>query len=224
MEIEKTKKGGVENKLDSFIGKYRKPILAIGIVLVVVIIALCIAVVMIQRSTDSKFDTLVDVEALYTGLGSLDPESQEYADAYAGFTAAADALIASAGLDSYPGAKARLMEADAAFANMDYAEAASMYAEISAAQSGTYLAALCQMNEAACYENLGDQERALELYTMVRDGNSTFGTKASFSIGRIYAAMGNDALAEAEFATLADSGIQSEYARMAEAYLINYAD
>ena len=58
-----------------------------------------------------------------------------------------------------------------------------------------------------------------------------FAPKAMFSMGRLYVAMGEMELAEAEFETLtglylapANGGSPSEYARMAEAYLINFAE
>ena len=79
-----------------------------------------------------------------------------------------------------------------------------------------------------------DNATALELYRSVLDtygDNSAYAPKAMFSIGRIYDAQGETALAQAEFETLTglylvpeNGGTPSEYARMAEAYLINYAD
>ncbi len=235
MDLEKnTKNGKVEDKLNSFIGRNSKAILAIGIALVVIIIALCVALVVVQDSTNRKFDAMASLEKDYQSLIALDSSSDEYASSSAAFQQAAESLIADSGLDEYPGAKAMYLLADLAYGEQDYQAAADYYAQIAAAQGATYLASLCNMNEAACYENLGDQEAALQLYRHVVDtyGDSgVFAPKAMFSIGRIYDAQGNADLAQAEFETLTglylvpeNGGTPSEYARMAEAYLINYAD
>lgn len=234
MDIDTTKNKKVEDKLNSFIGRNSKVILTIGIVLVVIIVALCIALVTVQNRTNSRFDAMASLESQYNALLQMDPESSEYSDGLSTFQTSANDLVSSAGLDTYPGAKAMYLLADLAYADQDYQTAADYYAQIAQAQSDTYLAPLCLMNEAACYENLQDNETALELYRSVLDtyGESgAYAPKAMFSIGRIYDAQGETALAQAEFETLTglylvpeNGGTPSEYARMAEAYLINYAD
>ena len=234
MDIDTTKNKKVEDKLKSFIGRNSKVILAIGIVLVVIIIALCIAVATIQNTANSRFNAVAGLESQYNTILQMDPESAEYTENTASFTASAEELIASAGLDSYPGAKAMYLLADLAYRDQDYQTAADYYEQIAQAQSETYLAPLCLMNEAACYENLQDNATALDLYRTVVDTygeDGAYAPKAMFSIGRIYDAQGETALAQAEFETLTglylvpeNGGAPSEYARMAEAYLINYAD
>lgn len=235
MDKEKIAKNGkVEDKLNSFIGRNSKLFLVIGIVLVVVIIALCIAVVTVQKTNNSRFDAMAALEGDYNALLAMDPESTEYADSLSAFSASADELVASAGLDSYPGAKAMYLLAEAAFMDQDYQSAADYYTQIAEAQGSTYFGPLCMMNAAACYENLGDDSTALELYRSVIDTYGDYGIyapKAMFSIGRIYDVQGETALAQAEFETLTglylvpdNGGVPSEYARMAEAYLINYAE
>ena len=101
---------------------------------------------------------------------------------------------------------------------------------MAAAQSETYLGQLALMNEAASYENLGNQERALELYNEVFDTygqTSPYAPKALFNAARLYEALGDTDLARATYEQLTglylspDNGGQpSEYARMAEAYLV----
>lgn len=228
------KNAKVEDRLNSFIGRNSKLVIGIGIVLIVVIIAICIAFAVVQKTTNERFDAVAALESEYTTLLVMDPESTEYADSTATFRASAEELIASAGLDSYPGAKAAYLLAELSYMDQDYQGAASYYAQIAEAQSGTYLGPLCLMNEAACYENMNDSETALELYRNVVDtygDDGAYAPKAMFSIGRIYDAMGETALAQAEFETLTglylipeNGGVPSEYARMAEAYLINYAE
>ena len=206
MDKEKNSKNEkVEDKLNSFIGKNKKLFLGIGIALVAVIIVLCVALAMVQKSTNARFDALAALEGQHGDLVAMGPSADGYADAEAAFTAEGD-----------------------------YQSAADMYAQIASAQSGTYLGPLCLMNEAACYENLGDSDTALGLYRQVVDtygDHSAQAPKAMFSIGRIYDAQGQTDLAQAEFETLtglylvsSNGAMPSEYARMAQAYLINYAD
>ncbi|MBO8436305.1 MAG: hypothetical protein IAA97_04945 [Spirochaetes bacterium] len=232
MDIEKnTKNKGVEDKLNSFMSKHAKPIIAIFVVVIVLLIAACIAVVTIQNSKNAAFDAVADLESQFTAMNSMDPESAEYSEALAAFQADADALAAD-GTSEYPGAKATMLLGDLAFQDMDWQSAADYYAAVAEGQSGTYLAQLALMNEAACYENLDQSDIALGLYNEVLDtygDKGVFAPKAMFSVGRIYAEQGEAALAEAEFQNLTglylvpgNGAMPSEYARMAEAYLINY--
>ena len=106
MEKEKNLTGSqrVENKLDSFIGKNRKILLIVGIVVLVAVIAVCVAVGVVQSNTEKKFNALAELEGQYETIASLDSTSAEYSDSVAAFTTAADSLISSASLNSYPGA------------------------------------------------------------------------------------------------------------------------
>ena len=220
----------VEHKLNDFLAKYQRLVIIVAVAIVVVIIAVCVAVSVVQSNVDSKFNALADLEGQFETFYGMDSESDEYAAASSEFHADADALIASAGLDSYPGAKAALLVGDLAFNNGDYQAAADSYASVAAEQGDTYLGALAMMNEAAAYENLGDHTLALELYNSVFDTfgqDSPYAPKALFNVGRIYAEQGNTELARAAFQQLTglylipeNGGQASEYAMMADAYLV----
>ena len=236
MEKEKNLTGSerVENKLNAFFGKNRKVLLIVGIVILAVIVGLCIGLGVAQSSTEKKFNALSELETQYADISAMDETSSEYSSGVSAFNAAADELISSSSLDKYPGAKATLLKADLAFSSGDYSVAADGYLSVKDAQADSYLASLAAMNAAACYENLGDNMTALSLYNEVIDrfgDNGVFAPKAMFAIGRLYDAMGETELARAEFETLTglylnpeNGGNPSEYARMAEAYLINYAE
>ena len=220
----------MESKLSDFLTRYQRLIIVAAIAIVVVIIAVCIAVSVMQGNADRKFNALADLEAQYASFYSLDSESEAYAAASDSFQSSADALIASSGLDSYPGAKAALLVGDLAFTREDYQAAADSYASVATAQRDSYLGQLAMMNEAASYENLGDQTLALELYNEVFDTygeDSPFAPKALFNAGRLYVELGDAELAKATFEQLTglylapeNGGQASEYARMAEAYLV----
>ena len=228
-EVNLTASQKISDKLNSFIGAHAKMIIGVFAVVIILVIVLAVALTMSQNASEKKFNGLADLETEYSSLSVMSSEDEGYQNAAASFRTAAEALIASSSLDEYPGAKAELMLADIAYAEENYQEAADMYRAVADAQSDTYLGELAIMNEAACYDNLGNQAKALELYNYVFDTygtDSAYAPKALFNAGRLYEAMGETDLAKASFEQLTglylvtDTGAVSEYARLAESHLI----
>ena len=228
-EVNLTASQKISSKLNDFIGRHAKLLVAIAALVIVLIIVLAVALTMMQSASEKKFNDLLDLEAQYSSLSLMSSDDEAYQSTADEFIKSADALIASSSLKEYPGAKAELLLADLAFSQENYQEAADHYRAVADAQSGSYLAEVAIMNEAACYDNLGDQAKALELYNYVFD---TFGTdsayapKALFNAGRLYEAMGDTELAKAAFEQLTglylmtESGTVSEYARLAQSHLV----
>ena len=228
-EVNLTTSQKISSKLNDFIGRHAKLLVAIAALVIVLIIVLAVALTMMQSASEKKFNDLLDLEAQYSSLSLMSSDDEAYQSTADEFIKSADALIASSSLKEYPGAKAELLLADLAFSQENYQEAADHYRAVADAQSGSYLAEVAIMNEAACYDNLGDQAKALELYNYVFD---TFGTdsayapKALFNAGRLYEAMGDTELAKASFEQLTglylmtESGTVSEYARLAQSHLV----
>ena len=228
-EVNLTASQKISDKLNGFIGAHAKLIVGIFVLIIVLVIVLAVALTMVQSVSDKKFNDLADLETQFSSLSVMSADDEAYQSTVDGFRTAAEALIASSSLDEYPGAKAELLLADLAFSQENYQEAADHYRAVADAQSGSYLAEVAIMNEAACYDNLGDQAKALELYNYVFD---TFGTdsayapKALFNAGRLYEAMGDTELAKASFEQLTglylmtESGTVSEYARLAQSHLV----
>lgn len=228
-EVNLTASQKISSKLNDFIGRHAKLLVAIAALVIVLIIVLAVALTMMQSASEKKFNDLLDLEAQYSSLSLMSSDDEAYQSTADEFIKSADALIASSSLKEYPGAKAELLLADLAFSQENYQEAADHYRAVADAQSGSYLAEVAIMNEAACYDNLGDQAKALELYNYVFD---TFGTdsayapKALFNAGRLYEAMGDTELAKASFEQLTglylmtESGTVSEYARLAQSHLV----
>lgn len=229
-EVNLTASQKISSKLNDFIGRHAKLLVAIAALVIVLIIVLAVALTMMQSASEKKFNDLLDLEAQYSSLSLMSSDDEAYQSTADEFIKSADALIASSSLKEYPGAKAELLLADLAFSQENYQEAADHYRAVADAQSGSYLAEVAIMNEAACYDNLGDQAKALELYNYVFD---TFGTdsayapKALFNAGRLYEAMGETELAKASFEQLTglylmtENGTVSEYARLAQSHLIS---
>lgn len=229
-EVNLTASQKISSKLNDFIGRHAKLLVAIAALVIVLIIVLAVALTVMQSASEKKFNSLLDLEAQYSSLSLMSADDEAYQSTADEFIKSADALIASSSLNEYPGAKAELLLADLAFSQENYQEAADHYRAVADAQSGSYLAEVAIMNEAACYDNLGDQAKALELYNYVFD---TFGTdsayapKALFNAGRLYEAMGETGLAKASFEQLTglylmtENGTVSEYARLAQSHLIS---
>ena len=229
-EVNLTASQKISSKLNDFIGRHAKLLVAIAALVIVLIIVLAVALTMMQSASEKKFNSLLDLEAQYSSLSLMSSDDEAYQSTADEFIKSADALIASSSLKEYPGAKAELLLADLAFSQENYQEAADHYRAVADAQSGSYLAEVAIMNEAACYDNLGNQAKALELYNYVFD---TFGTdsayapKALFNAGRLYEAMGDTELAKASFEQLTglylmtENGTVSEYARLAQSHLIS---
>ena len=229
-EVNLTASQKISDKLNSFIGAHAKMIIGIFAVVIILVIVLAVALTMSQNASEKKFNDLADLETEYSSLSVMSSEDEGYQNAAASFRTAAEALIASSSLDEYPGAKAELMLADIAYAEENYQEAADMYRAVADAQSDTYLGELAIMNEAACYDNLGNNTEALALYNRVFDtygDESAFAPKALYNAARIYEAEGNTDLAVATLEQLTGlyletaTGSASEYARLAEAHLIS---
>lgn len=228
-EVNLTASQKISSKLNDFIGRHAKLLVAIATLVIVLIIVLAVALTMMQSASEKKFNDLLDLEAQYSSLSLMSADDEAYQSTADEFIKSADALIASSSLKEYPGAKAELLLADLAFSQENYQEAADHYRAVADAQSRSYLAEVAIMNEAACYDNLGNQAKALELYNYVFD---TFGTdsayapKALFNAGRLYEAMGDTELAKASFEQLTglylmtESGTVSEYARLAQSHLV----
>lgn len=214
-----------ENKLENFLAKNIKKILAGVIVIAVVIIAVCVGVYLYQKNIDKSFDALLAAENQASVLTVLDQSSADYSSAKSAFLASADALTAK-GLDKYPGAKAELLKGDVYFTEGDFTSAAASYQKVAAAQSKTYLGSLAMMNAAACYEELGDDSSAFNLYEAVFNDYGTegaFASKALFNTARLYEARGNIELARATYEQLIGLYLNngSEYAKLAQAKLVS---
>ena len=217
------------NKVNNWIAKNSKMLIIVCAAVIVLLVAIIVAFSVASNSKDKKFNALAEIETSYNSLIVMDKESDDYKSAKDGFIADAEAFVSKNSIKDYPGAKATLLIADLAFDAEDYAKANELYGKVAEAQSNTYLGQLALMNQAACAENTDDNKTALDLYNKVFNTygqDSMFAPKALFGAARMYEATGNKDLAKATFEQLAglyantESGYSSEYARLAESYLM----
>lgn len=209
-------------KTNTWIEKNAK-FIAIGAgVVVVLLIALAVVFSQLDKKAEAKFAAIEEVASLYNNLFTLDPESDEYKAAVDEFKTAANDVLASSGLNEYPGAKAALLLGDYAFVeDNDYATALEYYNDVEEAQSKTYLSQLAAINAAACNENLGNIDAALDAYINLWDtygADGLYGSRALFNTARLYEAKGQMDLALATYEQLVGEyqDVSSEYAKLAK--------
>lgn len=220
-KLSKTEK--VMYSTDSFIQRNAKKIIGISIAIVVVVILVAVIAIVTDNNSEKTYAGLYDLESSYNNILVADKSSEEYATLLSSFYSDAETYAAENKIDSYEGAKARLMFADLKFDDGDYSTAYDTYMEIAAAHSDDYFAPLCLMNAAASAENMGNQDEALDLYTQVWDvygKDAPEAPKALFSQARIIEAQGDVELASSIYNQLADEFSSSYYSALAQAKLL----
>ena len=212
----------IANGANNWLAANGKLVGIIAGVVVIAIIALAVVFSQMDKKNQKQFSLIEEVASTYNELFSMDPASDEYATAVEDFKNCANELVEASGLKKYPGAKAALLLADYAYAeDKNYEEALELYNNVAEAQSKTYLAQVAKINAAACYENLGDVDAALEIYNDLWDEFGTdgvYGSRALFNTARIYESKGQTDLAIATYEQLLGEfeDVGSEYAKLAK--------
>lgn len=210
---------------DGWLAKNYKLVSIIAGVLVVAIIALAVLFSQLDKKSEAKFSAIDNVATLYNNLFTLDIDSDEYKTAVEEFKTAANDVLASSSLKEYPGAKAALLLGDYEFLEAkNYDAALGYYTSIESAQAKTYLSQVAAMNAAACNENLGNVDAALEAYNKLWDtygAEGIYGSRALFNSARIYESKGQMDLAKATYEQLIGEyqNVASEYANLAKSRL-----
>ncbi len=198
-------------KTNLWIGDHAKVLIGVGVAVIIALIALIIVFAVIGNRNDRRFDDLVALESSYSNIDEIGDEQ---------FITEAEAVVSDAGLKSYPGAKAALLIADVSYDNEDYDLALDWYSQVATAQADTYLYQVATINQAACYEMLGNNTEALNLYIALWDSfgvEGIYGSRVLFNTARLYEAEGNVELAMATYEQLVGeySDAQREYAALA---------
>ncbi len=214
-EVKLTSTEKFAQKTNLWIGNNAKLLIGIGIAIIVALVVLVVALTIVDKASEKKFDALSALEVSYSKLDEIGDDV---------FIKEAEALVSDAGLDSYPGAKAALLIGDVSFDNEDYKTALEWYEKVADSQSKTYLYQVAMIDAAAANEMLGNNSEALDQYNLLwetygKDG--LYGSRALFNAARLYEADGNLELAKATYEQLVGeySETQSEYASLAKTRL-----
>lgn len=219
-ELTKTEK--LAGSVEKFFSKNGKLIAIVAAVVLVIVIAIGIIVAVNSKNAEKRFTSIAKLDSQYSQLINMDNTSDEYKAAADAFISDANALISSS--KDYPAIKAKYLTGLYSFDSKNYAEAASIFEEVSVSANNTYLGSLALINGAAAYENAGNQAKALELYNKVWDTygkNAAESQKALFNVARIYEEKGDSELAKATYHQLVDEfGTTGEYGKLAASRII----
>lgn len=206
----------IEGSLNRFLGKNKKALIIVAIVVIVGLATLGIVLSVSQKNLQTQSNEIDQLEASYVELQAMGSDDEAYQETY-------DELVAGltdlAGKGSkYPSLKAEYLLGMVAFQDEEYQKAADSFLSVYTEADGNYLGSLALANAAAAAEELGDDSLALEYYTKIIDEfgfTAAESPKALFGQARLQEKSGNIELAKATFQQLADQFPTSEYAKLA---------
>lgn len=212
-----------ERKVNSFLATHIRPILWTSIAVIIILAIIGIYEANSNKTSVADFNKLYDAQIALSQAVAADKDTDSYE---ANVQAALDGVIALEDSKDYVGNKAKLVVANQYFADEKYQEALDLYNEVYAEVADkNYIGSIALSSAAATEEQLGNDDKALELSQTLLDtfGNlSAESAKAMFTIGRIYEKQGKNDLAKAQFQQLADQFPQSEYGKLAKNSLLRF--
>lgn len=206
-EVSKEEK--IISKINSFVTLNRKWILIGLSVVVVALLALIIVTSTVNKNKEKAFIRV----ASYSDQMAEMIESSDSA-AVNEFLANIEKEIKGS---SYKSVKAAYLLGQYYAAKEDWAKGSDYFMKAYNLNSKIYIATLSLYNAAVCYEEQGDTEKALSVYTQIADSDDIIlRSKAMFNVARINLQKGNKDLAVATFQQLIDMYPASEYSKIAE--------
>lgn len=208
-EEEHTTEQKLIDGISAFFEKNLKTILIALAAVAVVVVAVVVIVGSSSKSSDSAQIRIAEMEERYSELvAAEDPDWNSFETDLASMVKGS----------SYTSVKASYLLGLAHYEQEDYSSAKDAFHKAYELNSKIYLAPLALVNEAACYENLGDTATALDLYNRVFDDYNESGVaaKALFNVARIYLQQGNTQLAGTVFEQVATDYPNSEYGKLAK--------
>lgn len=169
-------------KVAGVISKYR--IVLITIIALAVAGLICLAVVNGINSKQNK----KDLEVIYTIEKELveDAAGMSEAELQAKYEKAIESLQPFTSKGGIVGARAEMLSADVLLRQKKFEAARDSYVSAAKKAKGSYITGLCYFNAAVACEELNDNEKALEYYTLAaNDKEFADPTHAWFSVGRI---------------------------------------
>ena len=211
-------------KTEGFFARNYRLLIIILVLIVVACVGVWIGTVIVGNSSTERANAVYQLESDYNALLLMDVNSSDYTTAASQFVSDAEAILADAGASGdYASLKTNyLLGLYYAFAE-DWATALSYFETVATDGQGTYFGSLALANAAACAENNGDQNQALQYYNQIWDDYGTDAPespKALFNAARIYEQTGDIELATATYNQLVDQFTSSEYSQLASARLI----
>ncbi|MGD9928331.1 MAG: tol-pal system YbgF family protein [Sphaerochaeta sp.] len=206
----------IEGSLNRFLGKNKKALIIVAIVVIVGLAILGIVFSVSQKNLQTQFNEIDLLEASYVELQAMGSDDEAYQETYDELVSGLTELAGKG--NKYPNLKAEYLLGMVAFQDKEYQKAVDSFISVYTEANGTYLGSLALANAAAAAEELGNDSLALEYYTKIIDEfgfTAAESPKALFGQARLQEKAGNTELAKATFQQLADQFPTSEYAKLA---------
>ncbi len=206
-----------EKKLESFMTRYRKPILISALVIVVAAIAVCVYVGIMDSNKKAGLAAVDSIEFTYTK--DFDSLKEEEIVARQGH--ALDELKAYMDKKGVVGVRANMLAAEIAFAKKDFVNGKDYWIAAAEADKKSYTSPFCYYNAGVCYEETGDTKTAAEYYQMAID-NPAFllVSRALFGLGRVREAEGNYSGAAEAYQKMVDEYGSDSWTNLAQTRLL----
>ncbi|MBO7637572.1 MAG: tetratricopeptide repeat protein [Treponema sp.] len=211
------KQENTSEKVENFMMRHRKPILIVGICILVAALAVCLFIGITDSIRKKALSVIDGIEYEYTkDLSNIDD---------AEFTKRQDTALE--GLKPYldktgfAGVRANLLTADIYFAKKDYSNSLNYYLKAAHAGEKFYTAPICYYNAGVCSEEVGNTADAIAYYQSAADfQNFTLASHALFNAARVNETLGNYAEAVALYQKLVDSYASDSWTNLAQSRLV----
>lgn len=206
------------SKLNSFMEKNRKGVIAIAAAVIVVLVAF-IVIISVSNSAKNKGIQAVDEITYELTNGSSKLEVEELKTRCETALEKIGPYTSKGGI---VGARANMLAADVSYILEKYTESADYWNAVAAKGKNTYLEPIAKFNLGVCYEDLNNIDAAAEAYKAAA-GNKDFVLKAhaKFSYGRVLEEQGKYAEAVAVYKDLNDILPNDTWAKLAKSRIIS---
>ena len=206
------------SKLSSFIEKNRKNIITVFVILVCLLAGYIVFAALNNKAKEKNLQALDEITYELTSKSS-DLEDSEVEARIATAIEKAAPIAKKGGI---AGARANMLCAELAFKQEKYDEAAAYWKAAASKSKKTYLAPIAYFNLAVCYENLGNNDLAVENYKLAANDESfVMRTHAMFSYGRLLETKGDFSAAAEVYTELNDKFAGNSWANLAKTRLIS---
>ena len=209
------------DKLGKWILKNRVALISVLVTLFLVAVICIVAFSVVNKNTEKKYEQLATIETNYVAsLTNIDISDDEKATKASEAIAAALEL-AEANTKNGVGVRAYMLAAEINYKNENFVEAAAAWENAAKANTKAYTAPLSLYNAAACYEEIGNIDAAIENIKKANEySNFSLKAKAIFDLGRLEETRGDYSAAVNYYNDLITNYSYDEWTKVAKSRVI----
>lgn len=206
----------VSEKVTNFLSNNRKILVCLFFVILVGFAVYFVTAHFINKSAEKNFALLAEIQQEYAD--SLSPDSEVSFDKEA-FLAKTEELASSS--SGFASAKTYQFAGDLYFEDANYEKAIDFYQLAANKSHNSYLEPLMLYTLGACYEQIGNQDKAVESYlASSKKNNFPYKAHAIFSAGRIEETRGNNEVATSYYNEIIENYPYTNWANLAQSRLV----